>query len=265
MRLAFSHDGSIHTPGNYHPALYKGAQAHYQSHSPRFPISGLGSLGLDPQTQQIAAVAAQGAATTGAILTGLAHMGVISAAFGPAAPIAAAVAGLTAIGLAIANQFSGCGQTCIAATQIANKLQTYWQQNLDTYMNAPVHFASMQAAALNNFDFGWNAMVKMCSDPALGDAGVRCISERQRGGASPWCCNSPTAVHVADGMCTGCDAFHDFRDPIANDPNVVADPVEAGPVSGSGLSSTLTVGGMTFPLPLLLIGGGILAMTLVSD
>jgi hypothetical protein len=227
-------------------------------------LSGMGvsGLGLDLQTQQIAATAAQGAATTGAILTGLAHMGVISAAFGPAAPIAAAVAGLVAVGLAIANQFQGCGQTCIAATQIANKVAIYWQQNLDTYMNAPVHFKSMQVAALNNFDFGWAAMVKACSDPALGDAGVRCISERQRGGASAWCCNSPTAVHVSDGMCTGCDAFADFRDPIANDPHVVPDPPEAVAAANA---LGVNIGGTSFPLPVLLAAGGLLLFTIMSD
>lgn len=229
MRLAFSQSGVSSGPG----------------------ISG---LGLDPQTQQIAAVAAQGAATTGAILTGLAHMGIISAAFGPAAPIAAAVAGLVAVGLAIANQFQGCGITCVRATEIADKLQVYWQQNLDTYNNAPVHFYSMQQAALNNFDFGWNAMVKACSDPSLGDAGVRCISERQRGGVAPWC---PTPDH------TGCDAFHDFRDPIENDPNVVPDPPEAT-AAASAMGVSLP-GGLSIPLPLLLAGAGLLVFSMVSD
>ncbi len=215
-------------------------------------LSGIGvsGLGLDQQTQQIAAVAAQGAATTGAILTGLAHMGVISAAFGPAAPIAAAVAGLVAVGLAIANQFQGCGITCVRATEIADKLQIYWQQNLDTYMNAPVHFRSLQSAALNNFDFGWNAMVKACSDPSLGDAGVRCISERQRGGVAPWC---PTADH------RGCDAFADFRDPIANDPHVVDDPPQATAITGS-----MNIGGMKLPIPLLL-GVGLIVFAVMGS
>jgi hypothetical protein len=212
---------------------------------------------------------------TGTILTGLAHMGMISAAFGPAAPIAAIVVGLAAIGIGIASLFRGCGQTCVAATSIANQLQTYWQQNLNQYMNAPVHYKSLQLAALNNFDVGWTALVKACGDPSLGAAGQRCISERQRGGASSWCCNAPNAVQVGGGLCTGCDAFADLRDPIANDPTVVPDPPEAGQAlallagssSASGSTTTGASGGgflSSFPLPLLLIGGGVLAFTMMG-
>jgi hypothetical protein len=175
-------------------------------------------------------------------------MGVISAAFGPAAPIAAAVAGLVAVGLAIANEFQGCGQTCIRATDIANKLQIYWQQNLDTYMNAPVHFYSLQQAALNNFQFGVEAMTKACGDPSLGDAGVRCINER----LIPTAC----AIKDANGGCH--NAWIDFYDPIKNDPHVVPDPPEA---TQSGLS----IGGSSFPMPVLLAAGGLLVFAMMSD
>lgn len=262
MRLAFHTDGSIHTPGTYHPSLYT-------------PSRSLSGLGLDSGTRQIAATAAQGAATTGAILTGLANMGIISAAFGPAAPIAAAIAGLTMVGIAIANLFSGCGQTCIRATQIVEQAGPIFQDNFNHYMNSPVHFRSMQLAALNNFDILWTALTQSCSDPSLGDAGRRCISDRQEGAckwrSSPGGWQRDTSgkwTYVAPGPAGSGDTcwnvFVGLRDPIADDPTVVPDPVSQM-VTGSGLSSQVNVAGMSFPLPLLLGAGGLLLMTMVSD
>lgn len=253
MRLAFS--PTTGTPYHYIPSAFA-PSTYLRDKDTRLWPGGVSGLGLSTQVNEIASIAATGAATTGALLTALQ----VSAMAGP---IGAAIAGLIGVGIGIANLFKGCGQTCVAATNIANQLETYWQQNLDHYMQAPVHYASMQAAALNNFDTGWNALYKACSDPALGAAGQRCISERQRGGASPWCCNSPTSVNVGNGMCTGCDAFADFRDPIANDPNVVPDPV-AATASGSGTSGSGS-SVFSFPLPLFLIGGGVLAVTLMNN
>lgn len=216
-----------------------------------YPPPGLSGLGLDAETNSIAAQAMSGAATTGAILTGLAHMGMISAAFGPAAPIAAIVVGIAAIGVSIANQFHGCGQTCIAASQIADKVEVYLKQNKDAYLSASPRYRSLQLAALNNFDLAAKAMNQACGDPALGDAGQRCISERLvRGGSAPWC---PTG--------TGCDWYILYRDPIANDSTVVPDPAEASSYTSSlGLS---TGGG--FPVPLLIAGVGLAAFFMVSD
>lgn len=252
MRLAFS--PTTGTPYHYIPSAF--APSTYLRDKDTRVWPGVSGLGLSQQTNEIASIAATGAATTGALLTALQ----VSALAGP---IGAAVAGLIGVGIGIANLFKGCGQTCVAATNIANQLEVYWQNNLNNYMQAPVHYASMQAAALNNFDTGWAALYKACSDPALGAAGQRCISERQRGGASPWCCNAPNSVQVGNGMCTGCDAFVTFRDPIANDPHVVPDPV-----SNSTPGTTILGvggGGSGFPLPLLLIGGGVLAIALMNN
>lgn len=229
--------------------------SHSRSHPP-FIAPGMSGLGLSPQTNEIASIAATGAATTGALVA-------LIPGFALAGPVGAAVAGLIAVGIGIANLFKGCGQTCVAATNIANQLETYWQSNLDHYMSASPRYKSIQLAALNNFDTGWAAIYKACSDPSLGAAGQRCISERQRGGASPWCCNAPNSVDVGNGMCTGCDAFADFRDPITNDPSVVPDPVgmDASTVGAGGSASTT---GFSFPMPLLLIGGGILLYSMVD-
>jgi hypothetical protein len=249
MRLAFTQSGSMlpFISSTFSPSTYA------RNKDTRI-WPGVSGLGLSQGTNQIAAIAAQGAATTGALLAAL------SPALVAAGPIGAAVAGVIAVGIGIANLFSGCGQTCVMATTVANQLETYWQQNLDHYMSSPVRYRSLQLAALNNFDTGWAALSKACSDPSLGAAGQRCISERQRGGASAWCCNAPNAVQVGNGMCTGCDAFADFRDPIANDPTVVPDPVDATSSTGG-----LFGGSSSFPMPLLLIGGGILAVSMMGD
>lgn len=241
MRLAF-HNGGVYVPPN--PA--------------RIGVSG---LGLDQETNQIASMAISGAATTGAILTGLAHMGMISAAFGPAAPIAAAIAGIATIGIAIANQFHGCGTTCTQATDIANKVEVYLRNNVDTYMSASPHYKSLQDAALNNFDLAARAMKQACGDPALGAAGQRCISERLvPGGTAPWCPNPGN---------TGCDWYVLYRDPIANDPNVVPDPTgTAGeqtmidPATGQRVS--IPSPGGVFPMPLVIGGAALVAFLMMS-
>lgn len=242
MRLAFSPSTSSVLPfvqSAFNPRTYLRTGG----------VVGVGDMS-DPHS--IAAVAEQGAITTGAILSGLAKLGTISGAFGPAAPIAAVVVGLVEVGFAIAKLFGGCGDTCVEATAIANQLQVYWQQNLDKYMQAPVHYYSLQQAALNNFMTGVDAMRKACGDPALGDAGRRCISERL----------DPNACAIKDDA-GGChNAWIDFYNPIKNDPNVVPDPVDSS--SSGGLFSG-TGGGGGFPMPLLLIGGGVLALTLMND
>lgn len=134
-------------------------------------------------------------------------------ATGPFAPFAAIGVGLFSLFSNVFGLGSGCGQTCIAATKVVNTVEPYLQQNLKAYQ-AGGHTKSEQATALKVFDAAWADAVQGCSNPALGSAGQRCISERQAGGSAPWC---PTK--------TGCDWFSLYRDPIANDPNVVPDPV----------------------------------------
>lgn len=161
---------------------------------------------------------------------------------GPAAPFVA-LAGLAVTGLSnlFATVFSGCGQTCVQASQLVDKVFTdYWKPNLEQYMALPVRNRAAQQAALAVFDYGWSMILQGCGDPALGDAGKRCISERQRGG-------------IYDG-------FTPYRDPIANDPGVVDNPVaSAGDsiLSAVGLNPTAQVGGVDVDkliLPGLLIG-----------
>lgn len=200
-------------------------------------LEGIGTF--DPGTQSIEQMAAKGAVITGQLIAALAVIPI-------AGPIAAAVA---AIGVLIANQFSGCGQTCVAASNIANQVGALLQQNFDAYMSAPVHYQSLQAAALNNYDTAWNALVKACSDPSLGAAGQNCIGDRQRGAChyhtspSGWSQTNGVWTYTPpglDGSGTTCwNWFVGLRDPIANDPTVVADPAGAGGILGTTGASGL--------------------------
>lgn len=220
------------------------AYNYYIDYEPYPSIFGLGATGPS-QGSKIASIAASGAATTGAMLSAAG----ISAMAGP---IGLGVSAAIAIGLAIANLFQGCGDTCVEATKIANQAAQLAVQNLQAYQAIPApRYKSIQAAYLNNFDTIWSAMQQACSDPNLGDAGKRCISERIRGGSAPWC---PNPGHV------GCDMFTTLRDPIANDPNVVSDPTSTS--IASGIISSLIPSGSGLPLlPILLLAvGGLMFM-----
>lgn len=201
-------------------AFQPGSRRAYQVPSPmRLRLSGLGS------DSSIATMAASGAATTASILGGIsaattaaATGGFLAGAtiFGMAASaaiplIGVAIAGLTAIGIAIAAQFKGCGQTCVQTTQIVQQVEPLLLQNLNNYTGAPIHYASLQAAALNNFDTAWAAVVQACNQVG-GQGGAGCISDRQQG-----------ACHIknSDGSCF--NWFIAYRDPIANDQFVVPD------------------------------------------
>ena len=131
----------------------------------------------------------------------------------------AIVAAVGAIAGPIISMFNGCGQTCVQATQYANQAATAVQQIHDTYFAQPVHYKSVQDGTLSQLQQIFQAMQQACGNPALGAAGQRCISERLvRGGSAPWC-TKPNNV--------GCDWYTTIYDPIANDPNVVADPASA--------------------------------------
>lgn len=156
----------------------------------------------------------------------------ISAA-GTAASLGLTVAGATAwipvvgpiiAGITLGLSFlfdSKSGQQKIQATKIVDQLNAdYLKPNLDGYMNGPRTKAS-QKQALANFDAIWKFLTsdQGCGNKDLGDAGKRCISERDHGGKY--------------------DMFVAYRDPIANDPNVKPDPVSVPTVDPSTARSTL--------------------------
>lgn len=170
--------------------------------------------------------------TAGAASAAAGIMGALSAtatATAIATGIGAAVVALVGIGYAIAGIFSGCGQTCVLSTEAANAAGDRLNAILSAYKSAPVHYVSLQRGALTLVVGTMQALCNACSNPALGDAGKRCISERLvRGGTAPWC---PNAGHV------GCDYLATFYDPIANDKTVVPDPVSAGAAGPQPTSS----------------------------
>ena len=226
-----------------------------------FPVPRRGMGQLSPTNQTIAAGAASAAALTGTLIGALAAIPI-------AGPIAAAVA---SIGVLLANVFSGCGNTCEETTNLANHAEPLLLQNLQTYMSAPVHYASLQAAALNNFTLTWNALVQACSNPSLGSAGQACISDRQNGSCayktSPggWA-NGVYTYPGANGSGSACwNWFVGYHDPIANDPTVVPDPTGVSS-DVSGLLSSVGVPSAVFGIPsgdLLLIGGALLLAALL--
>ena len=211
---------------------------------------GMGAL--SPQDQILAQSTAQAAALIGWV----------------GGPVGYAIAqAIAQIGVLLANVFSGCGETCVEATQIANQCEPLLLQNLQTYMNAPVHYASLQAAALNNFQMTWAALQNACSQPALQSAGAACISDRQAGAChyqtSPGGWQGTTYVYPgAQGSGSTCwNWFVGYHDPIANDPTVVPDPVAGSSAVSSVLSSVGISPSTTFfglPLGDLLIGGALL-------
>lgn len=210
--------------------------------------------------ETIASIAATGIATTTTILSSL---GILSAV---APVIGVAIAALIAVGIAVANMFKGCGQTCVAATNLANQADALMVQNVTAYTSSPVRYASMQAAALNTFDTTWAALTQACSNPALAAAGERCITDRQRGActwkASPggWNQDGTFTPWGAAGSGTTCwNWFVGMRDPIANDPFVQPDPSQTQlnqlQDAGSAISSVLP----DIPTPLLFGAGLLLA------
>ena len=199
---------------------------------------GLGGLGLT--SQQITS-------TVG---------GSIMAAAGPIAlvnPLAGAiVAGVGALTSLIGGLFRP-DVTKIEATRIVDQIESqYLKPNLERWQSASVEqkTRSAQTAALTLVDQALQAVRQGCSNPALGEAGQRCISERLiQGGTAPWC---PTQ--------TGCDWITLYKLPIQNDPAVYDDP---SPVAGS-VSSFFGSGGVVFSVPMpLLIGAALLGVGLL--
>ena len=136
---------------------------------------------------------------------------------GPAAPFVSLGVALTGL---LMKVFSGCGQTCVLASNEANQVEQYLQKNLALYQ-ASGHTHSEQAAALANFDNAWSVLEQYCGNPQLGNAGHNCIADRQAG-ACKWKNDGAGGPAGSGSICW--NWFVGYRDPIANDPNVVPDP-----------------------------------------
>ena len=242
---------------------FRVGQPRYRVMLPSYPPRLRSLRGLGATDQQITAL-----------------FGTIGSAIPVAGPFIQAAAG---IAISIESMFQGCGQTCVQASNIANQVGDLLQQNLDNYLALPIHYASLQAAALKVFDGAWAQLVQACNNPALAAAGQRCISDRQRG-ACTWKNKAGGWVQDSSGKWSyvppgakdsGSDCWNWFiglRDPIANDPTVVPDPAglvvnSDGSVTisnpNSSPTSTTTVAAPTstgIPMPLLLGGAALILL-----
>lgn len=164
--------------------------------------------------------------------------------------VGVAIAGIT---LALTAIFSRKGpKQKEAATQAVNQVQDLMEQNYREYMAGPRTVES-QTVALANFDKAWAWLVSPdgCGNPALGDPGKRCITERQRGGnigQGTWC-TAPA----------GCDMFVSLRDPIANDPQPTAQAAGLPDSIAGPLTSQIALPGGFEVTPLVLVGALLVA------
>ena len=169
-----------------------------------------------------------GAQISSAAVTGA---GSAAAAFLPATLIPIVGPIIAGVGIALTLLFTRRrpGQK-IATTQLVDELEPLLRQNLAGYLDGP-RTPERQAAALRNFDaaFNWLASGEACGNPALGDPGQWCISDRSPGGKWDW--------------------FRRYRQPIANDTPKSAQRREASPAdeleqlaAEAGMSSNALIG-----------------------
>lgn len=220
---------------------------------------GLGDATTAAQQVQLGGTIASG--TASAILGSLTAGGAttvlgITAAAVPV--IGAALVGVTLL-VSYLVKNSGCGQTCIETSSWANQAAAALQKNLDAYFALPAPRTQAQkAVALANFDVIWQQLVTACGQPGTGNAGVRCISDRQAG-ACVWK-QKYAPVYPGEPEIGACwNWWNGYRDPIAADavvPDTVQSDVSAltSSVSGS-IDSVFGAGSSSSLLPLLLIGG----------
>ena len=217
-------------------------------------------MGAVAPTQYVGAAGSIAAGTATAVLGNIAAnggsvLGLTGSALSSAIPIVgAALAAVTQIvQLLVAN--SGCGQTCIETSSWANQAAAALQKNLDSYFALPApRTQAQQAVAVANYNTIWQQLVQMCGQPGTGNAGVRCISDRQRG-ACTWKQIYQPAYPGQPALGACFDWPSAYLDPIQQDP-VVPD-VTVGTAANTLVASLNLTGGAggSSLLPLLLLGG----------
>jgi hypothetical protein len=184
-------------------------------------------------------------------------MGITGATLSAAVPfIGPALMGATLlVQYLVAN--SGCGPTCVETSQWANQAAAALQQVMDGYFALPSpRTVTQKALAIANFQTIWGQLQKACGQPGTGNAGVRCISDRQAG-ACTWK-QKYAPVYPGQPQIGECwNWFSGYLAPIQADP-VVPDPVPSSEAAASGFLSSLTspgtAGGSSI-LPLAIVAG----------
>lgn len=222
---------------------------------------GMGDAAQAAQTVQVAGSMAAGTATAvlGSLTAGgaTAVLGITAAAV----PVigAALVAAVLVATYLVKN--SGCGITCVETSSWANQAGAALDGIIAAYFALPApRTRAQQAVSLAAFDVVWAQLQQACGQPGTGNAGVRCISDRQAG-ACHWKALPPKwPGEPAAGACW--NWFNAYRDPISHDA-VVPDP---DPLSATSVSGTLdsifgtptgSTGSSTL-LPLALLAGLVL-------
>jgi hypothetical protein len=150
-----------------------------------------------------------------------------------ASPVA--IGGLVENGIGLANNIgleiadliasTGCGNTCKTATDVVNTAGNLLNITCGNYWAMPAprpRTAQKQALFIIDAIISW--MVQQCSNPALGDAGTRCVAERTGTG-----CVGNCPKTCGDGTQCCCNPEIVNRLPIANDSSVYDD--SANPVN----------------------------------
>lgn len=150
----------------------------------------------------------------------------------------------------IAN--SGCGQTCIVTSAWANQAAAALQQVKDAYFALPAPRTEAQkAVAVASFRGIWATLQQQCGQPGTGDAGRRCISDRQEG-ACVWR-QKYAPVYPGDPEIGDCwNWFNGYLraiqlDPVVSDAQQVSQGIESifgGGAGGSSLGPLLLIGGL---------------------
>lgn len=218
---------------------------------------GLGYIGLGSNTPPAAGIA------TASIATALATAAILDPE--PFSKAALAIsAGLVALFQQVFGIGTGCGQTCVLASNIANQVGALLEQNVDNYTSQPIRTKSMQAQALAIYDNAWQQLTQGCSNPQLGDAGKRCITDRQAGACTwktsqgGWNQDGTYTKFGPNGSGQTCwNWFIGMRDPISSDPFVLDDSqviLSSGGNVISNIVSDISTGNI-FSNPLVLLAG----------
>src|ERR1039458_2645559 len=231
---------------------------------------GLGTATQTAQEVQIGgSVAASGAsAILGSIAaSGGGVLGLTGAALSAAIPIvgAALAAATLVVQYLVAN--SGCGQTCIETSSWANQAAAALQKVMDAYFALPApRTQSQQALAVANFNTIWAQLQQACGQPGTGNAGVKCISDRQAG-ACTWK-QAYAPVYPGEPNIRECwNWFNGYWEPIQQDPVVpdtVTSDLSSAASSVSGSIESLFGGSGSSVAPVVLIGAALLIFLVVK-
>jgi hypothetical protein len=229
---------------------------------------GLGTATQTAQEVQIGGtIAASGAAAVlGSIAaSGGSVLGLTGAALSAAVPIvgAALAAATLVVQYLVAN--SGCGQTCIETSSWANQAAAALQKVMDAYFALPApRTESQQALAIANFNTIWAQLQQACGQAGTGNAGVKCISDRQAG-ACTWK-QAYAPVYPGEPNIGECwNWFNGYLGPIQDDqvvPDTVTSDLSSTATSVSGSIESLFGGSSVAPV---LLVGALLAFLVVKS